>query len=249
MTSKVDKTYGYIYDGDQMTALIDTAFILEQQLLQQLGGRLKRMRKLRKWSSTTMAQHVGISRTTLAAVEAGEATPSIGTYLRVMSALGVAGELALLGSGALQSGSEPVRPAGKHAAVPLSVTVKAASQAHDVQDLQSLVLHQEAVRLMRSQPALILQAQETLARWRSGPNPHAQFLWDEWSVILHRRDWRRALSRTGRGKELRQASPLPGVLPAGVRAQVLAQVSALKQGIRLGSPAADVAAALEAPAP
>ena len=90
------------------------------------------------------------------AVEAGEATPSIGTYLRVMSALGVAGELALLGSGALQSGSEPVRPAGKHAAVPLSVTVKAASQAHDVQDLQSLVLHQEAVRLMRSQPALIL---------------------------------------------------------------------------------------------
>jgi hypothetical protein len=59
-------------------------------------------------------------------------------------------------------------------------------------------------------------------------------LWDEWSVILHRRDWRRALSRTRRGKELRQASPLPGVLPVDVRADVLAQVSALKKGVRLG---------------
>jgi len=72
---------------------------------------------------------------------------------------------------------------------------------------------------------------------------------DAWSVILHRRDWRRAPSRTRRGKALRQTSPLPGVLPAGVRAQVLAQVGALKQGIRLGSPVVDVAAAVEAPAP
>ncbi|YCA77446.1 hypothetical protein M1D55_04580 [Cupriavidus sp. JZ107] len=32
-----------------------------------------------------MAKRVGISRTTLAAVEAGDPAPSVGTYLRVMS--------------------------------------------------------------------------------------------------------------------------------------------------------------------
>lgn len=46
-------------------------------------------------ASTALAQEVGISRTTLHAVAAGEPAPTIGTYLRVMSALGLAGDLAL----------------------------------------------------------------------------------------------------------------------------------------------------------
>ena len=217
-----------------MTVHSDTTSVLDRQLLQQLGERLKRLRKLRKLSSVTMALNVGISRTTLASVEAGDPTPSIGTYLRIMSALGVSGELALLGSGVLQPDLPSNRKPTRRDVPPLSVLVKATTQSHEVQDLQSLMLHQEAVRLMRNNPTLIAQAQETLARWRQSPNPHAQFLWDEWSVILHRRDWRRALSRTRRGKELRQASPLPGVLPAEVRADVLAQIGALKKGVKLG---------------
>ena len=239
MTNKMDKINNFAYYAGQMTAHPDTASVLDRQLLQQLGERLKRLRKLRKLSSVTMAHDVGISRTTLASVEAGDPAPSMGTYLRVMSALGVSGELALLGSGVLH----------KRTAAPITVAVKATARAHDVQDLQSLMLHQEAVRLMRSNPALILQAQETLERWRQSPNSHSQFLWDEWSVILHRRDWRRALSRTRRGKELRQASPLPGVLPVDVRADVLAQVSALKKGVRLGGPPDDDLVDLELPAP
>ena len=239
MTNKMDKIINFAYYAGQMTAHPDTASVLDRQLLQQLGERLKRLRKLRKLSSVTMAHDVGISRTTLASVEAGDPAPSMGTYLRVMSALGVSGELALLGSGVLH----------KRTAAPITVAVKATARAHDVQDLQSLMLHQEAVRLMRSNPALILQAQETLERWRQSPNSHSQFLWDEWSVILHRRDWRRALSRTRRGKELRQASPLPGVLPVDVRADVLAQVSALKKGVRLGGPPDDDLVDLELPAP
>ena len=232
-----------------MTSRPDTAPILDRQLLQQLGERLKRLRKLRKLSSVAMARDVGISRTTLASVEAGDPAPSIGTYLRVMSALGVSGELALLGSGVLQPAPSLMSKRNKRTAAPITVAVKAAPQAHEVQDLQSLMLHQEAVRLMRSNPELILQAQETLERWRQSPNLHAQFLWDEWSVILHRRDWRRALSRTRRGKELRQASPLPGVLPVDVRADVLAQVTALKKGVRLGGPTDDDLVGSEPPAP
>ena len=239
MTNKMDKINNFAYYAGQMTAHPDTASVLDRQLLQQLGERLRRLRKLRKLSSVTMAHTVGISRTTLASVEAGDPAPSIGTYLRVMSALGVSGELALLGSGVLHTRTAP----------PTTVAVKATPQAHEVQDLQSLMLHQEAVRLMRSNPALILQAQKTLERWRQSPNPHAQFLWDEWSVILHRRDWRRALSRTRRGKELRQASPLPGVLPVDVRADILAQVSALKKGVRLGRPPDEDLVDLEPPAP
>lgn len=219
-----------------MSAYSDTSTVLDRQLLLQLGERLKRLRKQQGSSSVAMAQRVGISRTTLGAVEAGDPAPSIGTYLRVMSALGVSGELALLGSGALQTGQPVARATSKRSAPPLSVVVKAADGAHDVQDLQSLMLHKEAVRLIQSDPALLQKATATLDRWRSSPDKRSQFLWDEWSVILHRHDWRRALSNARRAKELRQASPLPSILPPEVRENVLAQVRSLKQGMELGGP-------------
>ena len=102
MTNKMDKKADFAYFVDQMTARVGNTSVLDRQLLQQLGERLKRLRKLRKLSSVTMSRDIGISRTMLASVEAGDPAPSIGTYLRVMSALGVSGELALLGSGVLQ---------------------------------------------------------------------------------------------------------------------------------------------------
>lgn len=216
-----------------MTAYSDTSTVLDRQLLLQLGERLKRLRKLEGLSSVAMAQRVGISRTTLGAVEAGDTTPSMGTYLRVMSALGVSGDLALLASGTLQTG--PVVQKASQRKVPrVSVSVNASDVGHDIQDLQSLMLHKEAVRLMTSKAELVQQALATLDRWRSSPTNSSRFLWDEWSVILHRRDWRRALSNTRRGKELRQASPLPSILPPEVRADVLAQVAILKKGVLLG---------------
>jgi hypothetical protein len=78
--------------------------------------------------------------------------------------------------------------------------------------------------LLKKKPELIEQALDTLERWRSADDPHSRFLWDEWSVILHRRAWRRALSLTRRSKELRQASPLATILPVEVRQRVLEQV-------------------------
>ena len=201
----------------------------------QLGERLKRLRKQQGMSSVAFAQRIGISRTTLAAVEAGDLTPAIGTYLRVMSALGVSSELALLGSGALTKGHDTDSRTSKQAEQ-LSIVVKASDSAHNIQDLQSLMLNKEAVRLIQKDPTLILLAKNVLEQWRMSPNQHAQFLWDEWSVILHRQEWRRALSTSSRGKELRQASPLPSILPPETRAEVLRQVSLLKKGVVLGSP-------------
>lgn len=163
---------------------------------------------------------------TLNAVEAGEPAPTMGTYLRVMSALGVAGDLALVASGALQ-----IHPVATPVA---KVTVTASDSQHDIQDLQSLMLHEEAVELLRKQPELISRALEILDQWRSSGNAHSRVLWDEWSVILNRRDWRRVLARTRRSKELRQASPLAILLPQAVRERVLEQVQQLKRGVTLG---------------
>ncbi|MBU7571774.1 MAG: helix-turn-helix transcriptional regulator [Hydrogenophaga sp.] len=214
---------------------LNHAAVLERQLLLQLGDRLKRLRKAQGLSAVDMASRVGISRTTLSAVEAGDPGPSIGTYLRVMSVLGISGELALLAGDALQ----PAPPGGaaatsRRARPVVQVLVSSDESRHQIQDLQSLALHEEAVRLVRVNPALLQRAQDTLDRWRrSGPS-RSSGLWSEWQDILDHGRWRKALGRTRRAQELRQASPLVTVLPDNARQRILTQVSGLKKGIVLG---------------
>jgi transcriptional regulator with XRE-family HTH domain len=207
------------------SAQLPSAF--ERQLLIQLGERLRRARKLQGVTAVALADRAGVSRMTLHAVEAGEPAPTMGTYLRVMSALGVAGDLALVASGELLREAPKEEQTSK-------VVLSAKDAQHDVQDLQSLLLHQEAVRLLRQQPELIARALQILEKWRATGNVHSRVLWDEWSVILNRRDWRRILARTRRSKELRQASPVTVLLPSDVRGQVLEEVRQLKQGVTLG---------------
>ena len=67
----------------------DSSAVLQRQLLLQLGGRLRRLRKAQRLGTVEMARRVGISRTTLAAIEADDPAPSIGTYWRVKAALGI----------------------------------------------------------------------------------------------------------------------------------------------------------------
>jgi transcriptional regulator with XRE-family HTH domain len=213
----------------------DHSAILERQLLLQLGDRLKRLRLAQGLSAVEMARHVGLSRTTLAAVESGDPGPSIGTYLRVMSVLGVSGELALLASDTLQAAPQGSAAARSRRARPVvQVLVSADASRHQVQDLQSLALHEEAVRLVRADPQLLLKAQATLERWLASGPSRSSSLWREWQDILGHQKWRKALGRTQRAQELRQTSPLVTVLPAQVRRQVLEQVEALKQGVVLG---------------
>lgn len=213
----------------------DNSAVLERHLLLQLGDRLKRLRKAQGLGTVEMARKAGISRTTLSAVEAGDPGPSIGTYLRVMSILGVGGELALLAGDTLQPAPPGTAAARSRRARPaVQVLVSADESRHQIQDLQSLAMHEEAVRLVRANPALLQQAQATLERWlQSGPS-RSSSLWKEWQAILNKGQWRKALGRTRRAQELRQASPLTTVLPEAVRKNILAQVSDLRKGVVLG---------------
>ena len=209
--------------------------VLDRQLLLQLGDRLKRLRKARGLGTVDMAANVGITRNTLRAVESGDPAPSIGTYLRVMSALGVSGELALLAGDTLQPA-----PAGSAAAQSLrgrpvvQVLISADEGRHRAQDLQSLALHEAAVRLARSNPALVQQAMDTVQIWLRTGDSRSSDLWREWQEILRKGAWRKVLGRTRRAQELRQASPLATVLPENVRQTILAQAHALKKGVVLG---------------
>lgn len=206
---------------------------VDQQLLLQLGARLKRVRLQQGLTTIQMAERAGLSRMTLRSIEAGEPTPTIGSYVRVMRALGVSQDLALVASGA-----EPVsRPSQGALLGPKKLVISVSHARHELQDLQSLVLHREAVRLVKQDPALLQRAIDTLNRWRATTSSHSQALLDEWSTILQRRAWRRALAHTGRAQQLRQASPLTVLLPEETRRRILAEVRDLKSGVRVTVPA------------
>jgi transcriptional regulator with XRE-family HTH domain len=65
----------------------------EQRLLSQLGERLKLARKRRKLSTTLVAQRSGISRGSVYKAEAGHPGVTMGTYIRVLAVLGLAGDI------------------------------------------------------------------------------------------------------------------------------------------------------------
>lgn len=209
--------------------------VLQRQLLLQFGDRLKRLRKGQGLGTVEMAARVGITRNTLRAVESGDPAPSIGTYLQVMSVLGISGDLALLAGDALQPAPSGSAAANSRRARPLvQVRVSTDSSHHLIQDLQSMALHEEAVRRARADPRLVRQAQDTLQRWLDAGESRSAGLWREWQDILLHERWRKILGRTRRAQELRQASPLVTVLPDDVRRDVLAQVSRLKKGVMFG---------------
>ena len=215
--------------GDEFHAL------LERQLLLQLGDRLKRLRKAQRLGTVELAARAGMTRNTLRAVESGDPAPSIGTYLRVMSILGVGGDLALLAGDVLQpapAGSAAAR--SRHPAPVVQVRVRADPTRHQLQDLQSLALHEEAVRLAKADPILVQQARDTATRWLSTGDSRTASLWREWLEILEAGTWRKVLGRTRHAQQLRQASPLVTILPDEARQRILAQVGELRRGVELG---------------
>lgn len=210
--------------------------VLDRQLLLQLGDRLKRLRKIQGLGTVEMAAKVGITRNTLRAVESGDPATSMGTYVRVMSVLGVSGELALLAGDTLHpapAGSAAAR--SRREAPVVRVEVSAQGAKHRLQDLQSQVLHEEAVRRAKADPALIERAEATVERWLASGDARSATLWREWQRILRTGAWRKALGPTRHAQQLRQTSPLVTVLPDAVRQDILKQVSELKAGVVLGS--------------
>ena len=216
-----------------MNAYSDSS-VLQLHLLLHLGDRLRRLRKSQGLSTVEMASRVGVSRRTLSAVEAGDPTSSMGTYLKVISALGILGDLALLADDAMRSVTSNTAAAGASSEALLArIVVSADTSRHRIQDLQSLALHEEAVRRVRAEPALIQQAQAVLQKWLDAGDQRSASLWVEWKDILEHRKWRKALGRTHRAQELRQASPMTAVLPPEVRKRILQEVRELKEGVVL----------------
>jgi len=209
--------------------------VLERHLLLQLGERLRALRKARGMTAVQMSQLAGITRTTLRAVESGDPASAIGTYLRVMSVLGISGELALLaGDSFLPAPPGSAAARSRRPAPAVKVEIRPAAAKHQLQDLQSMALHAEAVRLIKKDPELARVAQRTLADWMAAqPESRAMSLWREWSKILSTGTWSKVLGSTARAQQLRQASPLGAVLPNELRQRVLEQVASLKQGIEI----------------
>ena len=212
----------------------DDDFVLHRQLLLQLGDRLRRLRKDAKVSSVELAKRAGVSRTTLYAVEAGDPSPSMGNYLRVMAALGVASDLALVAGDLLRAPPADSAAGRSHRPKPqVSIIVSADNKRHQAQDLQSLVLHELAVDLVKKDPERVKEAQQVLERWMATAGPHSRPLLDKWMAILRNRQWSKVLGRNRNAQELRQSSPLTVLLPKGTREQALESVSRLKAGLVL----------------
>jgi len=209
--------------------------LLDRQLLLQLGERLKRLRQAQRLGTVEMATRAGMTRNTLRAIEAGDPGPSMGNYLRVMSVLGISGELALLAGDSLQPAPQGSAAARSRRSAPVvKVQVQAQDARHQLQDLQSMALHEEAVRRVKAEPQLVEQAMATARRWMETGDPRASGLLREWIDVLRNRAWRKVLSRTRGAQQLRQASPLVTVLPENARKAILDQVAALRRGIEIG---------------
>jgi transcriptional regulator with XRE-family HTH domain len=218
-----------------MNSPVELASVLDRQLLLQLGDRLRRLRKAQGLTAADLADRIGVSRPTLRNVEAGDPATAIGTYLRVMSALGIGGELALLAGDVLMPTHPDSAAARSRREAPVvRVQVSADATRHRLQDLQSVALHEEAVRRVKADPVLLRKAKDVTQRWLETGDPRSASLWRELQQILDGGSWRKALGRTRHAQQLRQASPLVTVLPEDVRQSILAQVSGLRKGVVLG---------------
>lgn len=65
-------------------------------ILTSLGGRIQLARRRRKIRQTDLADRSGLSRSTIQAIEQGEASVAIGAYVTVLWVLGLANELNLI---------------------------------------------------------------------------------------------------------------------------------------------------------
>ncbi len=100
---------------------------------------------------------------------------------------------------------------------------------HGPQDYQSLLMHQEAVRLILEDPTLAERAQEILSRWDCHVGVRLRPLRDEWVQIISNKGWDLALGDSERGNQLRQASPLAVLLPNKRRVEIIRSVKKLRE--------------------
>ncbi len=68
-----------------------------KRILEELGENIRLARLRRKFSAQLIAERAGMSRTTLRAIEKGEAGVTIGAYANVLQCLGLEKDIALIG--------------------------------------------------------------------------------------------------------------------------------------------------------
>ena len=61
----------------------------QQRVLEEFGGRLRLARKRRRLAMQSVAAQAGVSRQTLYKVEHGDASVTLGSYMRVLAVLGL----------------------------------------------------------------------------------------------------------------------------------------------------------------
>jgi hypothetical protein len=153
-----------------------------------------------------------------------------------MSILGVSGELALLAGDSLSPAPRGTAAArSRHPGPSVQIRVSGDSSHHRLQDLQSLALHEAAVRWAKTHPAFIEEAQAVLVRWLATGDARSAPLWREWQQILKASSWRKALGRSSHAQQLRQASPLVTVLPEELRERIQAELAEIRKGVEFGS--------------
>lgn len=94
--------------------------------------------------------------------------------------------------------------------------------------MQSLLLHEAAVALLRAEPALANRLLATLDRWALRNDVHSHVLHERWREIIQAEDWDAALARDEGGQQLRQASPLATLLSGEQRLAVMQRAKALR---------------------
>lgn len=99
---------------------------------------------------------------------------------------------------------------------------------HGPQDYQSLLMHQEAVRMLEADPSLTNRLLEILADWDTHVCSRSRPLRERWVKIIKERNWSLALEDSELANQLRQASPMASLLPSGVRFGIIRNVRALK---------------------
>jgi hypothetical protein len=104
-----------------------------------------------------------------------------------------------------------------------------AMSLHREQDLQSLLMHEEAVRLLREDPSLVERLQQTLSRWSMRDDTNSRPLLQRWIDIVAARDWATATADTEEGRQLRQASPMATLLPEETRLAIIREVQSSRK--------------------
>lgn len=92
---------------------------------------------------------------------------------------------------------------------------------HRTSDEQSLRLTQAALDLILKEPALAAKALKTLDHWDTVAPEGSASLRRTWRTMLSCLDFRGALATDEFGQQLRQASPLAGILPPARRLAII----------------------------